>query len=117
MISASGKVSALSSPVAPAHAPFNPDRPNLGETFTSASAAHYREWISSCRGGAPGVANFAFEAPIAETLMLGNIAVRTQQVLEWDAAEFRLTRGSSAAQALLKPTYREPWAAFAQAGD
>ena len=35
--------------------------------------------------------NYAFEQPIVESLMLGNIAIRTQELLEWDAAAFRLT--------------------------
>jgi hypothetical protein len=46
--------------------------------------------------------------------MLGNIAVRTQEVLEWDEHAAKLTRGSSKAQALLDPAYREPWAKFAE---
>ena len=91
------------------HEAFVPGRPEMGGSFTSASPAHYRDWIQACRGGAPGQANFAFEAPIVETLMLGNIALRTGEVLAWDAEGFQLTRGSSLAKGLLKPTYRDPW--------
>jgi hypothetical protein len=43
--------------------------------------------------------------------MLGNIAIRTQELLEWDTAAFRLSRGSDRASALLRPHYREPWQA------
>lgn len=94
--------------------PFLPDHPEWGASYTAADSAHYREWIQACRGEAPAHANFAFEAPIVESLMLGNIALRTQESLVWDAEGFQLTRGSSEARALLKPTYREPWAKFAQ---
>jgi hypothetical protein len=43
--------------------------------------------------------------------MLGNIAIRTQELLEWDTTSFRLTRGSARASSLLTPQYRHPWAA------
>jgi len=43
--------------------------------------------------------------------MLGNVAIRTQELLEWDPAAFRLTRGSDHAAALLMPQYRAPWSA------
>ncbi len=89
--------------------PFDSTRPELGGTATSASAEHYLEWIRACRGGAPASANYAYEAPIVESLMLGNVAIRTQELLEWDSSEFRLTRGSARATALLTPQYRSPW--------
>jgi hypothetical protein len=56
-------------------------------------------------------ANYEFEAPIAESLMLGNIAIRTQEALEWDTTSFHFKRGSQRAQALLMPSYRPPWSA------
>jgi hypothetical protein len=83
----------------------------LGPTATSANAAHYLEWINACHGGPPASANYAYEAPIVESLMLGNVAIRTQEALEWDAANFRLTRGSDKASGLLMPQYRAPWSA------
>jgi hypothetical protein len=74
-----------------------------------AEASHYREWIGACKGGPAATTSYAFEQPIVESLMLGNIAIRTQELLEWDAAASRLTRGSERANALLKPAMREPW--------
>jgi predicted dehydrogenase len=54
------------------------------------SKGAYHEWIDACRGGpAPG-ANFEFEAPIVETILLGNVALRTQKKLQWDAANRRV---------------------------
>jgi hypothetical protein len=61
-------------------------------------------------GKPPASASYAFEAPIVESLMLGNIAIRAEEPLEWDAAGFRLTRGSERAQSLLMPDYRVHWA-------
>ena len=92
------------------NAPFQPSRPELGGTATAADIPHYMEWIVACHGGPAASASYAFEEPIVESLMLGNIAIRTQEPLEWDAAAFRLTRGSDRAQSLLMPAYRAPWA-------
>ena len=69
------------------------------------------EWIKACQGGPPASTNYEFERPIVESLMLGNIAIRTQELLEWDTAAFRLTRGSERATSLLTPHYRPPWSA------
>jgi predicted dehydrogenase len=41
--------------------------------------------------------------------LLGNIALRTQERLEWDVAGQRLAKGSSASQKLLSREYRAPW--------
>ena len=89
--------------------PFQPARPALGGSASSADAAHFLEWVRACQGGAAARANYMYEAPIVETLMLGCIAVRTHELLVWDAENFRLTRGSDRAEALLKPQYRSPW--------
>lgn len=72
------------------------------------SPGHYQEWIRAAKGGPPALANFEFEAPIGETLMLGNIALRTGEKLKWDSDNFKVTN-SSAAQALLSFDYRGDW--------
>ncbi|MGH7547534.1 MAG: hypothetical protein ACREMM_05095, partial [Gemmatimonadales bacterium] len=43
----------------------------------------YAEWIAACKGGTPAVSNFADHAgPLTEMVVLGNLALRTAQVLE-----------------------------------
>jgi predicted dehydrogenase len=89
--------------------PFQPARPELGPSASSADAAHLLEWVRACQGGPAARANYAYEAPIVESLLLGCIAVRTHEVLEWDAQNLGLTRGSDRATALLQPQHRSPW--------
>jgi predicted dehydrogenase len=72
------------------------------------SPGHYQEWILAAKGGPPAAANFEFEAPIGEALMLGNIALRTGERLRWDSENFKVTN-SSAAQAMLDLEYRGDW--------
>jgi predicted dehydrogenase len=89
--------------------PFQPARPELGGSASRAEVAHYLDWVGACAGGAAARANYGFEAPIVETLLLGCIAVRTHEALSWDATNFRFTAGSERATAMLKPQYRIPW--------
>ncbi len=109
LLSPDGKLTAEPK-VAMAAEPMDAARPELGPGAVSASRAHYMEWIGACRGGAPASANYAFEAPIVQSLMMGNIAIRTQELIAWDG-EGALSRGSDRAKSLLKPVYRQPFSA------
>ena len=109
ILSESGELAPPLPALTPPDEPFQATRPELGPSATSANVAHYMEWIHACHGGPPASAHYNFELPIVESLMLGNIAIRTQESLEWDSAGYRLTRGSERATALLKPSFRAPW--------
>jgi len=41
--------------------------------------------------------------------LLGNVALRSKERLEWDVAGQRLIKGGPAAQKLLSREYRAPW--------
>ncbi len=110
VIASDGKVTSPVMQAAKSPSAFDPARPNLGASASGADAGHYLEWIRACQGGPPARANYGFEGPIVETLLLGCIAVRTHEALTWDAQSFSLTHGSARATALLKPAYRAPYA-------
>ncbi|MBN2474803.1 MAG: Gfo/Idh/MocA family oxidoreductase [Pirellulales bacterium] len=75
----------------------------------SRSPGHYQEWIDACKGGAPAGSNFVDHAGhLAAAVLMGNIALRTQEKLYWDAEKLRFTN-SEAANKLLLPPYREGW--------
>jgi predicted dehydrogenase len=73
------------------------------------SPGAYREWIDACKGGAkePG-ANFEFESPIVETILLGNVALRVPKKLAWDSAHLKVTNAPEANQYVDFP-YRGDW--------
>ncbi len=65
------------------------------------------QWVAACKGGKPADANFDYTGVVTQTLLLGNIAIRTGEKLNWDAAKH--TTGSAAADLLLNPPYRAGW--------
>ena len=73
------------------------------------SPGHEREWLDACRGDktAPA-ANFEFSSRVTETILLGNVALRTGARLEWDSAAMQAAN-VPAAQALIQPEYRAGW--------
>jgi predicted dehydrogenase len=73
------------------------------------SPGHYREWIDACKGGKPAGSNFVDHAGLlAAVVLMGNIAIRTQEKLYWDADTLKF-KNSDAANQLLHPPYRTGW--------
>jgi len=76
------------------------------------STGHYQEWIDACKGGPPAGSNFVDHAgPLAAVVLMGNIAIRTQEKLEWDPEKLQF-RNCDAANALLNPPYRTGWSLY-----
>lgn len=79
------------------------------------SPGHYQEWALACKGGKPAGSNFSFAGPLAEAVLLGNVALRvqlreelTRTTLLWDPVAFQFTNCPEA-NAFLKRDYREGW--------
>jgi predicted dehydrogenase len=73
------------------------------------SPGNEREWIDACKGGKvkPG-GNFEFEGMVTETLLLGNVAVRTGQKFTWDRPGMK-ANNSDLAQNMIRPERRAGW--------
>jgi predicted dehydrogenase len=93
-------------------AEYQPPEPSI-----PSSPGHHQEWILACKTGSPTGCHFGYSSPIAETVLLGNVAYRRGQpggdaprfvTLEWDAARFQVTN-DSAANDLLQREYRPGW--------
>jgi predicted dehydrogenase len=79
------------------------------------SPGHYTEWIEACKGGKPGGSNFDWAGPLAEAVLLGNVALRTKlredltrHELVWDAEKLQITNLPEANQ-FLRREYRAGW--------
>ncbi|MBV9467917.1 MAG: Gfo/Idh/MocA family oxidoreductase [Abitibacteriaceae bacterium] len=74
------------------------------------SIGHYNEWFEAIRNNGQTTCNFAYGGMLTETALLGNVAYRVGQKLEWDAQQLRATN-CPAADHLLIPQYRKEWQA------
>jgi predicted dehydrogenase len=77
------------------------------------SPGHHQEWIDACKGGKPAGSNFDHAGPLAEAVLLGNVALRpaikeklTRVNLLWDSANMKITNVPEANQYLHRD-YRE----------
>ncbi|HEX4785708.1 MAG TPA: Gfo/Idh/MocA family oxidoreductase [Candidatus Sulfotelmatobacter sp.] len=72
------------------------------------SPGNEREWLEACKGGKtkPG-GNFEFEGMVTESLLLGNVAARTGQRLQWNRSN--LSVNSDVAQKFVRPERRAGW--------
>jgi hypothetical protein len=73
------------------------------------SPGNEREWLDACRGGKvkPG-GNFEFSGLVTESLLLGNVATRVGQKLNWDRASMKVVNVDSA-EKYVKPERRSGW--------
>ncbi|MCG8586964.1 MAG: gfo/Idh/MocA family oxidoreductase, partial [Pirellulales bacterium] len=72
------------------------------------SPGFYKEWFIACKGGTPATCNFDYSGPMAETVLLGNVAYRAQGEFEWDAATLT-AKGNPRASELISEPYRKGW--------
>ena len=68
----------------------------------------WAEWIEACRGAEPAGCNFSLAGPLTEFVLLGNIAIRTDKQIHYDAQSMRITNDDKA-DALLREPYHNGW--------
>ena len=76
--------------------------------FIQDSKGHHREWINAIRSGGSTTCRFDYSGPLSETVLLGNVAFRSGQKLEWDHRSMRATNCAEADQ-FIQHHYRGDW--------
>ncbi len=71
------------------------------------SPGFHQEWVNACKSEGPSTCDFSYSGPLAETVLLGNVAYRAGG-FDWDA-DHMSTGSNNAAHALLKTEYRKGW--------
>jgi predicted dehydrogenase len=71
------------------------------------SPGFHREWFDACRGGPAATCHFGYSGPLAESVLLANIAFRVRGEFAWDAAALKSDRDD--VNALLRREYRKGW--------
>jgi len=79
------------------------------------SPGHHEEWMQACKGGKPAGSNFDHAGPLAEAVLLGNVALRpsmkeklTRTRLLWDSKNLKITNMAEANE-FLHCEYRSGW--------
>jgi len=80
----------------------------LKEKKLPQSPGHEREWLDACKGGPAALSNFGYAAPLAEFVLLGNVATLVGQKTEYDPVHMKILNHEGADQALRRQ-YREGW--------
>ncbi|MBN2291877.1 MAG: Gfo/Idh/MocA family oxidoreductase [Pirellulales bacterium] len=84
-------------------ADYKPPAPSIPD-----SPGFHQEWVNACKGGQPATCNFDYSGPMAETVLLGNLAYQVEQNFDWDAENLKAI-GCEKTEALIHPTYRKGW--------
>jgi len=71
------------------------------------SPGFHREWLDACRGGPAATCHFGYAGPLAESVLLANIAYRVRGEFTWDAEALRSDRAD--VDALLRREVRPGW--------
>jgi hypothetical protein len=82
---------------------FQPPTPWIAK-----SPGQHEEWIRAIQGGAANLCPFEYGAKVTEIGLLGNVAHRVQQPLEWDASAMRATNCKEADR-YIHHEYRPGW--------
>jgi predicted dehydrogenase len=72
------------------------------------TTGHYKEWVEACKTGKPSNCSFEFGSRMTEIALLGTMAARAAQPLQYDAKKMEITNNADA-NSWLKPAYRSGW--------
>ena len=70
-----------------------------------------QDWIEACKTHdplRPGT-NFSYSGPLTETVLLGTVAHRAGEKLQWDAKNLNVTNCPEANQFTRREIYRKGW--------
>lgn len=79
-----------------------------GASTGSNHAAHTRDWVRACKGGAPACSHFGIAGPYTEWLVLGAAAVHYEGRLLWDNKRGAFSNNEDANQ-WVNPKARKGW--------
>jgi predicted dehydrogenase len=70
---------------------------------------HYAEWVDAIKGGPAPLSNFVdYAGPLTETVLLGNVAIRAGQKIEWDSKNLKVTNVADANR-FVRKQYPKGW--------
>ena len=71
-------------------------------------SAHHQEWIAACKGEGTPLSNFGYASVLTESLLIGNVALRVGNEIQWDAQNMHATNCPEA-NTFIHPQFRDGW--------
>jgi len=68
----------------------------------------YRDWITACKTGNKASADFEYSGPLTEVILMGAVAMLTEEKLYWDGPNMQVTNYPEAQQ-YIRPEYLNGW--------
>lgn len=79
------------------------------KTIPRVSGGPVREWLDAIKGSGPQPgSSFDYASPLTEMILLGCLAIRTGETIEWNSKKGRITNKPKLNQYIYKP-YRNGW--------
>ena len=81
------------------------------KTLKRITTGHEGNWIEACKTGGQATSNFDYAGPFTEMVVMGNLAIRPENVgkkLEWDGENMRVTNDEKAND-YVQMHYRKGW--------
>jgi hypothetical protein len=78
------------------------------EPWIPKSIGHHREWVEACKHGGMTSCNFDYAGALTECVLLGNVAFRMKERLQWKPDSMSIPNAPQA-ETLLRRQYRKGW--------
>lgn len=78
------------------------------EPYIAQSPGHYTEWLNGIKTRGPTTCNFDYAGALTEAVLLGTVAFRSGEKVEWDAEKLKV-KNSEKAQHFVHKEYRKGW--------
>lgn len=82
--------------------------PQVKEGDWTKGNRHIQEWIAACKTGGQPSASFEHSAPLAEMVLIGNVALQSGRPIEWDSEKGEVM-GDGEANGFIRREYRKGW--------
>lgn len=78
------------------------------EPYIPKSIGHHEEWLNAIKTGGTTTCNFDYSGALTESVLLGTVAYRSGEKIEWDSENLKV-KNSEKAQQLIHKEYRKGW--------
>ena len=76
--------------------------------YRRVEGTHEQDWVKACKGGRPACSNFEYATGLNEMILLGALALRTGEHIEWDAEKVKAVNVPEADR-YIRANYRKGW--------